>query len=92
MNDAMCPACAGDNLTDYPVCNTCATVQHFPYRTKCLHCERKHAATMRDIQITAILTELVAADINDPRLARIRLQSLAKRAAALLAKIEGDEA
>ena len=75
MNDAMCPACAGDNLTDYPVCNTCATV-------------RKHAATMRDIQITAILTELVAADIDDPRFARIRLRSLAKRAAALLAAME----
>lgn len=92
MNDAICPACAGDNLTDYPVCNTCATVQHFPYRTKCLHCERKHAATMQRAQITAILTELVAADADNPRLARIRLRSLAGRAAALLAKIEGDEA
>jgi hypothetical protein len=47
---------------------------------------------MRDIQIAALLTELVAADADDPRLARIRLHSLAERAAALLAKIEGGEA
>ena len=101
MSDAICPACAGDNLTDYPVCDTCATVQHFPYRERCIHCERKHAATMQDIQITALLTELVEAGIDDPRkdatgelralrgaLARIRLHSLAERAAALLATME----
>ena len=88
MNDAICPRCGDDNLTDYPVCDTCATVAHFPYRKTCLHCERKHAATMQRIQITALLTELVAADIDDPRLARIRLHSLAGRAAALLATME----
>jgi hypothetical protein len=44
---------------------------------------------MRDIQITALLTELVAADIDDPRLARIRLHSLAGRTAALLATMGG---
>ena len=92
MNDATCPRCEGDNLTDYPVCDTCATVAHFTHRERCLHCERKHAAAMRDIQIAALLTELVAADADDPRLARIRLHSLAERAAALLAKIEGGEA
>jgi hypothetical protein len=32
MSDATCPACAGDNLTDYPVCDTCATVAHFTHR------------------------------------------------------------
>lgn len=89
MSDAICPACAGDNLTDYPVCDTCATVHHFPYRATCLHCVRKHAAAMRDIQITALLTELVAADADDPRLARIRLHSLAGRTAALLATMGG---
>ena len=101
MNDATCPACAGDNLTDYPVCDGCATVHHFPYRATCLHCVRKRAATMQREQITALLSELVAAGIDDPRndatgelralrgaLARVRLHSLAGRAAALLATME----
>ena len=105
MNDATCPRCEGDNLTDYPVCDTCATVAHFTHRDRCLHCERKHAAAMQRIQITELLTELVAAGVDDPRkdatgelralrgaLARVRLHSLAERAAALLAKIEGGEA
>ena len=86
---SICPRCGEDNLTDYPVCDTCATVAHFTHRATCLHCERKRAAAMRDIQITALLTELVAADADDPRLARVRLHSLAGRAAALLATIEG---
>lgn len=84
-----CIRCGADNLTDYPVCDTCATTAHFTHRERCIHCERKHAATMRDIQITALLTELVAADADDPRLARIRLHSLAGRAAALLATMGG---
>ena len=88
MSDATCPRCGADNLTDYPVCDGCATVHHFPYRATCLHCERKRAAAMRDIQITALLTELVAAGVDDPRFARIRLHSLAGRAAALLATME----
>lgn len=88
MSDAICPACAGDNLTDYPVCDGCATVAHFTHRDRCIHCVRKRAATMQQEQITAILTELVAADADDPRLVRIRLRSLAKRAAALLAAME----
>ena len=112
MNDAICPACAGDNLTDYPVCDGCATVHHFPYRATCLHCIRQHdartlaaARKQQREQITALLTELVAAGVDDPRkdatgelralrgaLARVRLHSLAERAAALLAKIEGGEA
>ena len=97
MNDAICPACAGDNLTDYPVCDGCATVHHFPYRAICLHCVRQHdartvaAARMQRIQIaadiaSALLNELVAAGIdNDPR----RLRALAGRAAALLATMGG---
>jgi len=89
MSDAICPRCGADNLTDYPVCDGCASVAHFTHRTRCLHCERKHAATMQRTQIIALLTELVAADIDDPRLARIRLHSLAGRAAALLATMEG---
>ena len=103
MSDAICPRCGDDNLTDYPVCDTCATVAHFTHRERCLHCVRKHAAAMRDIQITALLTELVAAGIDDdPRkdaigelralrgaLARVRLHSLAGRAAALLATMGG---
>ena len=89
MSDATCLRCGNDNLTDYPVCDTCATVAHFTHRERCLHCERKHAAAMRDIQITALLTELVAVDADDPRLARIRLHSLAGRTAALLATMGG---
>ena len=103
MSDATCPACAGDNLTDYPVCDGCATVHHFPYRATCLHCERKRATTMQREEITALLTELVEAGANDdPRKdatgdlralrgaqARIRLHLLAERAAALLATMGG---
>jgi uncharacterized OB-fold protein len=43
MSDATCPRCGADNLTDYPVCDGCATVHHFPYRTTCVHCVRKDA-------------------------------------------------
>ena len=94
MNDAICPNCGNDNLTDYPVCDTCATVAHFTHRDRCLHCERKHAAAMQRIQIaadiaSALLCELVAAGIDDPQLARVRLHSLAGRAAELLATMEG---
>ena len=38
MSDAICPRCGADNLTDYPVCDTCATVAHFPHRQDCIHC------------------------------------------------------
>ena len=89
MGDAICPRCGADNITDYPVCDGCASVAHFTHRATCIHCERKRAAAQQQEQITALLTELVAADINDPRLARIRLHSLAGRAAALLATMEG---
>ena len=34
-NDAICPACNADNVTDYPVCPTRATLLHFPGRTDC---------------------------------------------------------
>ena len=66
----------------------------------CDHCERKRAEVVRNLQITALLTELVAAGVDDPRkdtgelralrgaLARVRLHSLAGRAAALLATME----
>lgn len=109
MSDATCPRCGADNLTDYPVCDTCATVAHFTHRERCLHCIRQHdartlAATRKQQreEITALLTELVAAGADDPlkdatgelrslrgALARVRLHSLAERAAALLAEIEG---
>lgn len=40
-----CPNCGGDNLTDYPVCQACARVCHFPHRAEvgkvCIHCELK---------------------------------------------------
>ena len=97
MSDATCPRCGEDNLTDYPVCDTCATVAHFTHRDRCLHCIRQHdartvaAARMQRIQIaadraSALLNELVAAGIDkDSR----RLHSLAERAAALLATMEG---
>ena len=110
MNDAICPRCGDDNLTDYPVCDTCATVAHFTHRDRCIHCERKHAAAgrlaaspMQREEVITLLSELIAAGANDdPRkdatgelralrgaLARVRLHSLAGRAAALMAKIEG---
>lgn len=38
MTDADCPNCGGDNLTDYPVCPSCAAVCHFTHRTDCQHC------------------------------------------------------
>jgi len=41
MNDADCPRCGGDNLTDYPICQDCAKICHFPHRTICLHCKAK---------------------------------------------------
>lgn len=45
MNDADCPNCGGDNLTDYPVCQDCAHSCHFPYRATvgkiCIHCQAK---------------------------------------------------
>ncbi len=40
-----CPNCGADNLTDYPVCQACARVCHFPHRADvgkiCIHCELK---------------------------------------------------
>lgn len=67
MNDATCPRCRADNLTDYPVCDGCATVAHFTHRDRCLHCERKHdartlAATRQQQreEIVALLNEVVA--------------------------------
>ena len=132
MSDAICPRCGDDNITDYPVCDGCASVAHFTHRKTCIHCERKHAAVQQQEQITALLNEcgcvwyrfidgrvhqqdvceactvkrravkereaisgilrdLIDADIDDPRLARIRLHSLAGRAAALLARLEEGE-
>jgi hypothetical protein len=34
-----CIRCGADNLTDYPVCPSCAQVAHFPHRDDCRHCE-----------------------------------------------------
>ena len=45
MSDADCPRCGGDNLTDYPVCQDCAHICHFPHRAavgkECWHCKMK---------------------------------------------------
>lgn len=38
MTDADCPNCGHDNLTDYPVCPSCAVVCHFTHRADCRHC------------------------------------------------------
>ncbi len=32
MSDAICDRCGSDNLTDLPVCPSCAVVVHFPHR------------------------------------------------------------
>lgn len=88
MSDAICPRCGGDNLTDYPVCDGCATLAHFTHRERCIHCERKRAAASNREEILTLLHDLIDADSDHPQLARIRLRSLAKRAAALLATME----
>jgi len=31
-----CPNCQSENLTDYPVCPSCATVCHFSHRNDCV--------------------------------------------------------
>ena len=41
MTDAECPRCGDDNLTDYPVCPSCARVSHFPHRADCVHCNQE---------------------------------------------------
>ena len=87
MSDAVCPRCGDDNITDYPVCDGCATLAHFTHRKTCLHCERKRAAASNREEILTLLHDLVDAD-NHPQLARIKLHSLAGRAAALLATME----
>ena len=102
MSDATCPRCEGDNLTDYPVCDTCATVAHFTHRDRCLHCERKHAATIQENEILEFVQQVANTWLNDCQFIPCdteaaceigsKLQGLAERAAALLAKIEGGEA
>lgn len=88
MSDAICPRCGDDNITDYPVCDGCATLAHFTHRATCIHCERKRAAAANREEILTLLHDLVDADSDHPQLARIRLHSLAGRAAALLAAME----
>lgn len=88
MSDAICPRCGDDNITDYPVCDGCATVAHFTHRKTCIHCERSRSAAAQREEIVTLLHDLIAADSDHPYLARIRLQSLAKRAAALLATMK----
>ena len=40
-SDAICPRCEGDNLTDLPVCPSCAAVVHFPHRAcACSKCRK----------------------------------------------------
>jgi len=101
MDDAICPRCGGDNLTDYPVCDTCATVAHFPYRTRCLHCERKHAAAMQENQMLELIQALADTWTNDCQFIPCdteaayaigsKLQGLAGRATALLATMEEEK-
>lgn len=39
MSDAICDKCGDDNLTDLPVCPSCAAVVHFPHRVcVCAEC------------------------------------------------------
>ena len=51
MNDAICPECGNDNLTDYPVCPRCAKTCHFTHRSVCLHCKEETDETRRDYDI-----------------------------------------
>ena len=46
MSDGICDRCGGDNLTDAPVCPSCAASVHFPHRVcVCAECrsEREQA-------------------------------------------------
>ena len=50
-NDATCPRCGADNLTDYPVCGRCAQVAHFTHRPTdrpchCVACKAKRASAL----------------------------------------------
>ena len=90
MSDAICPACAGDNLTDYPVCDGCATVHHFPYRATCLHCVRKHAAGMQQNAMLELIQQMANSynhEKSSLELASV-LYYLRCEAAALLATME----
>lgn len=49
-DDTKCGHCGHENLTDYPVCSTCAKVLHFPYQKRCIHCHTVHAPTLRLFQ------------------------------------------
>lgn len=35
---ATCDKCGADNLSDYPVCDSCALDTHFTDRQDCIHC------------------------------------------------------
>jgi hypothetical protein len=105
MSDATCPRCGGDNLTDYPVCDTCATVAHFTHRERCLHCERKHAAAIERLAMAApemleFVQQVANTWLNDCQFIpcdteaahalATKMAGLAAQASQLLAKIEGD--
>ena len=97
MSDAICPRCGDDNLTDYPVCDTCATVAHFTHRATCLHCVRKHAAAIQENEMLElierageIMIELASlADSFFASDAFVQKSQWHKDAAALRQKIEG---
>lgn len=39
-DDSICSRCGGDNLTDYPVCASCAATRHFEHRLCfCVSCK-----------------------------------------------------
>ena len=91
MNDAICPRCGEDNLTDYPVCDTCATVAHFPHRATCIHCVRKQAATMQQNAMLELIQQMANSynhEKSSLELASV-LYYLRGEAAALLATMEG---
>jgi len=42
MSDAICDKCGDDNLTDLPVCPSCAAVVHFEHRVcVCAECRER---------------------------------------------------
>lgn len=48
MNDSICPECGDDNMTDLPVCPSCAVVVHFPHRfCVCAECRSQREQAER---------------------------------------------
>ena len=102
MSDAICPRCGDDNITDYPVCDGCATVAHFTHRKTCLHCVRKRAAASNREEIryaclmiaTEEMFELLYKIRNhiDSTCHECESKAIVPEIDALIDKIEGGEA